>query len=485
MFGQQSTLFPQFLIGFERFLIERRTLPNSSKHFMSSQQLDELEKSLDDKPNRVLRDRINRTDYSNSQSPNRRTHSRKQLQARTSTPGYSSASTATPYTRSALAAQQENIGESFLSHQNEILDDDFGNPEESTKEPQNYENLSSIASYILDLMDRWKIISYSIDGFSYILSCVAITLWGIAQVVSYALRFLTSKKMIAMARYGYLSAYNFIVLKLDQFYKACQPLVEAVRCILGGWTRKCKELYRRYTIQVDWSMIRSQMSIAAKYRSDLLFSAVESAKTLAGRPLVVYRIKSFLITISIIWLAAVIILTKKHSNNFSSVPESDADVVDFLQAKLKELDQELKLKNEALGQMSEEFKNVISLVKSVQLDHEMTKALFEDSLQKIQESIINEVEQRQSSMLDIFSLYGPDYSLSSAGAYVDLEQTSSSFYPKSFLEDVFQITSNSGPEQVLNPSLEPGNCWGLKGRRGAENANCHLNQFHATYMCRI
>lgn len=457
---------------------------------MSSHQLDELEKSLDDKPNRVLRDRINRTDYSNSQSPNRRTHSRKQLQARISTTGYSVASTATPYTRSALAAQQENLGESFLSHQNEILDDDFGNPEASTKGPLNYENLRSMISYILDLMDRSKIISYSIDGLSYILSCVAITLWGIAQVVSYALRFLMSKKMTDMARNVYLSAYNFTGLKLDQFFKACLPSVEAVRRTLEGWTRKSKELYRRYTIQVDWSMIRSQMSIAAKFRSDLLFSAVESAKTLARRPLVVYRIKSFLITISIIWLAAVIILTThtNHSNNFS-FPESDADVVDVtltvLQDKLKELDQELKFKNEALGQMTDEFKNVMSLVKSMQLDHEMTKALFEDSLQKIQESIMNEVEQRKSSILDIFSLYGPDYSLSSAGAFVDLEQTSSSFYPKSFLEDVFQITSNYGPEQVLHPSLEPGNCWGLKGRRGADNANCHLNPFHATYICRI
>jgi hypothetical protein len=429
---------------------------------MSSQQLDELEKSLDDKPNRILRDRINRMDYSNSQSPNRRTHSRKNMPSRISTPSGHSVAPASSLNPRLALAQQENTVDSFQRSQcDEIIDD-----EHEASEPANIK--LSIASYILGMINRW-IISLSIDGLSYILSCIAVTLWGVAKVTTFALRFMTSKKMTDMVKKGYLSLFNFTSLKIDQFYKTCQPSFESARCALNRWTEMSKELYQLYFAQIDWSSSRSLMYNALRSGADLFFSATENAKSHVGRPLVIYRIKSFLITASIIWLAAVIVFTSRPnvSSHASFPPISDADVGNLavLHDRVNALDHELKIKNEALVKMSEEFDIVLSLVKSVQSEQDMAKAFFEDSLRKMQESVINEIEQRWPVSLDIVSLFGPDYSLSSAGAFVDLKQTSSSFYPNSLLHDVFQLPSNSGPEQVLDTSLEPGNCWGMKGRK--------------------
>jgi hypothetical protein len=68
----------------------------------------------------------------------------------------------------------------------------------------------------------------------------------------------------------------------------------------------------------------------------------------------------------------------------------------------------------------------------------------------------------ESDSMYIFKTFGPDYSLRTSGASIVTQNTS-----PSFLQDKDVIVNGlhkiGSPLEILDPSTEPGHCWGMKG----------------------
>ena len=404
--------------------------------------LEEFERNLDERPQRVLRDRLNRMDYSNLQSPNSRSYVKKHHTPRTPLP------------------------KSNLLKATVLETDEAGNLAKL-----NAEKKSSVSSHIqvlADFISRWNIIPIMIDGTSYILSCVAIAIWGLLQIGYYIARLGLSRKVIVELKASSLIVILRVTAIWNIFYKFTIRIFSNAKKISSYsffiiYTLKDHLLHR-------WPKIINSIekSSGFSYRDFIDYS-----KNMLRRPIIIYRIKSSLICMSIIWLALVIVLTNQLRHNQISLPivtDASPYLVDsqlnhdiaFLKEKMHALGEELQRKDEILKSITKDFKETQSVVKSIQLEQEMERFIFEDSINRLEETFQKTIEEKSSRPSDLF-MSGPDYSLASAGALIDIEHTSPSFYPDSFFRDFFQINSGYGPQQVLDPSLEPGKCWGLKG----------------------
>ncbi|KAI8899980.1 hypothetical protein BC833DRAFT_323967 [Globomyces pollinis-pini] len=83
--------------------------------------------------------------------------------------------------------------------------------------------------------------------------------------------------------------------------------------------------------------------------------------------------------------------------------------------------------------------------------------LFESFKEDTEEKLENSQNNHQH-----FHDLGPDYSLLSAGAAIDLSYTSESYYQIGSGVPA-DLLHRSRPESILDPNLVPGNCWAMKG----------------------
>jgi ElaB/YqjD/DUF883 family membrane-anchored ribosome-binding protein len=83
-------------------------------------------------------------------------------------------------------------------------------------------------------------------------------------------------------------------------------------------------------------------------------------------------------------------------------------------------------------------------------------------LAKLRKHVGNHFSMESTGQASVYEKYGPDYSLFSAGANIDLSMTSESFSKRgNSLSQILKLPL--GPAAVLDPDLTPGNCWAFKG----------------------
>jgi gas vesicle protein len=68
----------------------------------------------------------------------------------------------------------------------------------------------------------------------------------------------------------------------------------------------------------------------------------------------------------------------------------------------------------------------------------------------------------EADSMYIFKTFGPDYSLKTSGASIVTQNTSPSYLQDKdvFVKGLHKVGS---PLEILDPSIEPGHCWGMKG----------------------
>ena len=384
-------------------------------------------------------------DYSNLQSPNRRSYVKKYNSPRP--PGAGGiAKTTLP-----IAPAVETA---------EFYD--------SAKTPSNTKSfLLKAIEFLGEFIHRRKLVPIIIDGISYFLSCIAIAIWGLLQIGYCIVKLGFSKNAVAKMNSFFLAIIFQIASFGNTFFN--QAFLVSKK-ILG---------HSIFTVNVlkDWidHVLKDWIGQSPKVMTiicDFSLFLIDYLKNVFRRPMIIYRIKSSLILLSVVCLAVTIILASKpiyYQKTLPIVNDASLNLIDpqialdiaFLKEKIQNLEKQLQQKDEIFKSIVEDFKQTQSLTKSIQLEQEMERHLLEDSLIQLEDSFQKVIEK--VSPIDLF-MYGPDYSLASTNAFIDIEHTSPSFYPASFIHDFFHISAGSSPDQVLDPSLQPGNCWGLKGK---------------------
>jgi hypothetical protein len=251
------------------------------------------------------------------------------------------------------------------------------------------------------------------------------------------------------------------------------------------------EIYRGFIIAVD--AMKHMIRILTQKNNDMnlwsnLIVWIAPFVAYVSQPRIAFRIKTSIMISSLVFLLIVILLSyQKQLAELTKRPSQ----LEVLQSQLDEdgcsalgclIDKKFyaELKSMESKQMNNGNDNlVLSLnsqleqlsakFESLQMQLDMKQAILDQSIQdaivSVESKLSAEIEDKllHSPSIDFSLLYGPDYSLGSAGAYINLARTSPSFYQRHILDKLFNNPSSAGPELVLTQSLDPGNCWGMKG----------------------
>ncbi|KAJ3372983.1 U3 snoRNP protein, partial [Kappamyces sp. JEL0680] len=430
--------------------------------------LDHLEEELSARPQRNLR-RLPRPDYSNATTPTRRVHQSAKKK------------TETPLRRRTKSTESQVDHEFAASFSNQF---------------QKHEAEAQLDFVVVEWFKNLTVAPVLIDALSYFLSFLAVGVWGIGQVAYLVWDALQSGAALAKVSRGSSHARA----AMQRFWTGFRSFVVSLSHSISGrladlycWiARRTLPLWTSTADLGSSHLAEGSMADTAAYAR----TAFASFRRYIAQPIVIYRIKTFVMTTSLLFLGAVIVASsqkqpvarpkKTDRPTHMTVDEDGCDENGcFVDKTVLQAFQDLKL---AVALQEQEYTKSLELfsvgfvemsakldalktqldAKQSQLDQTVEQAVAAAN-SKISAEISAEISQqipKWSAPRDLLHELGPDYSISSAGAYVDLENTSPSYYSPNLLSKLLSLASYALPENVLDASLLPGHCWGMKGDRG-------------------
>lgn len=315
-----------------------------------------------------------------------------------------------------------------------------------------------------------NLVALFIDGISCILSVILVSLWGVTQLYE----FVKSGNAAKWIKSFLISAKSSLYFS---YSLACELLVK----LRGKASIYSSVIYQLISTRSFDFYVFLKASTQTSFA--ILISHLPqfpTAITTTGtaflaylkKPIVKYRIKTFLMISSLVLLCSVIVMSHRAAYKTSMtdakqfLPKTscgeqeclvDVNALSDLKNLQSKTMENLHADEKEISNLKATVKDLYSRIESFEMQLDMKEEMLEQSLDKVKSDIFQSLDAR-----DAFQ-YGPDYSLASTGAYIDMDHTSSSYYTQTIIGDLLNINSQTGPQQVLDPSTTPGNCWGMKG----------------------
>lgn len=152
-------------------------------------------------------------------------------------------------------------------------------------------------------------------------------------------------------------------------------------------------------------------------------------------------------------------------SEFSSLKESkEAHPEEDFNDKYNALMEELAKVQENFSVKQDEINSLIEVKVNSDLSNKFGKFISNGELDKLLAAKVTAVMEEEITKLEhkssIIKRFGADYSLFSAGASVS---SHSDPYTGANQKSVLGIRYPTGPNNVLDDNIDPGNCWGMKG----------------------